>query len=246
MEKKDKLGNLKLIRHAQSEWNAAEELYGYEDIQYSVEYIDPVITDKGVKQANLARENIKKTPFDFVFVSPLRRTLQTATMIFADNPGNPKIIALPYITENFGCAGEIAGDYSQIKREFKKKVDFSLVDQLSNPDLWYIDVLSNVKWKNSLLKKLKDEGLLKEPTRAAGYLLNEIKRSGKHPEGASDLKARVTAAKEQIKKFVSLNGKDKRYAMVSHVVFLNAFTTVGKRTGEVFENCEMKDFSFDW
>ena len=68
-----------LIRHAQSQFNAV----------YDPELPDPMIfdaplTELGEQQAIAARQQINDLPVERIIVSPLTRTLQTASLMFAD------------------------------------------------------------------------------------------------------------------------------------------------------------------
>ena len=67
-----------LIRHAESEANAAM------DLDNPTYYYDAKITEKGEEQAIKTRENLKKIEFDTYICSPLTRTMQTFSIIFPD------------------------------------------------------------------------------------------------------------------------------------------------------------------
>lgn len=59
---------LALVRHGESTWNAKGIWTGLTDVD---------LTDKGREEARKAGEVIKDIKFDMVFVTPLRRTVQT-------------------------------------------------------------------------------------------------------------------------------------------------------------------------
>ena len=61
---------LVFIRHGQGEHTM--------DVPRSLQLKDPSLTPKGVKQAELLRNKFPLTNNDIVFISPIRRTLQTA------------------------------------------------------------------------------------------------------------------------------------------------------------------------
>ncbi|RMA96020.1 histidine phosphatase family protein [Hydrogenothermus marinus] len=66
------LKNLYLCRHGESEYNAKKIIQGH---------IDTFLTPKGVFQARLAGEKLKKYKIEKIYTSDLRRAYQTATVI---------------------------------------------------------------------------------------------------------------------------------------------------------------------
>ena len=65
-----------LIRHAQSEANAAL------DLDNPTFYYDARITSVGKEQALSVQKKLKNIDFDLMLCSPLTRTLQTFSLIF--------------------------------------------------------------------------------------------------------------------------------------------------------------------
>lgn len=245
MEGTNDTTTITIIRHAHSLWNAAEvypSFGSHEVMVYLPDLMDPALSNAGITQALYMSQEIKKTPFDFVFISPLRRSLQTASYLFSNNPGNPKMIVLPLISERLGCAADIGSDYRTIKKEFPT-FDFTLVDALENPEYWYLENIANVEWKSSVIKKLKEEAIRDKDT--AAFVLKQMKeydRENCEPE--TDIKIRADKAKEFLKKFISKEGKEKKYAIVSHAVYLHVFTKTDDKDGYWFKNCEIKEFTF--
>ena len=66
-----------LLRHAQSQFNAV-----YQADQPDPLLFDARLSELGHQQGHLTRPNISSLPIDRVIVSPLTRTLQTATLLF--------------------------------------------------------------------------------------------------------------------------------------------------------------------
>ena len=66
-----------LIRHAQSQFNAV-----YDPDKPDPMLFDAPITELGQQQAIRARAEISKLPVERVIVSPLTRTIQTASLLF--------------------------------------------------------------------------------------------------------------------------------------------------------------------
>lgn len=71
----NKITTIYLIRHGETEWNSIGRIQGQKD---------SVLSEKGLEQANDARENLKEVHFDAIFSSDLTRTQKTAEIINLD------------------------------------------------------------------------------------------------------------------------------------------------------------------
>ena len=103
-----------LIRHAESEANAAM------DLDNPTYYYDAKITVKGEEQAIKAREDLKKIQFDTYICSPLTRTMQTFSIIF---PGKKPLLE-PLIREQLYHSCDVGRQPNILKKEFPE-FDFS-------------------------------------------------------------------------------------------------------------------------
>ena len=103
-----------LIRHAESEANAAM------DLDNPTYYYDAKITEKGKEQAIKARESLKKIQFDRYICSPLTRTMQTFSIIFPDK----KPLLEPLIREQLYHSCDVGRQPNILKKEFPE-FDFS-------------------------------------------------------------------------------------------------------------------------
>ena len=61
-----------IVRHAESEWNPIGRYQGL---------LDPGLSERGLKQAELLGRALEKEKIDVIYSSPLKRTLQTAQEI---------------------------------------------------------------------------------------------------------------------------------------------------------------------
>jgi broad specificity phosphatase PhoE len=79
------------IRHGETEWNAAGRLCGRTDVPLS---------DAGRRQAQLLASRLKPIPFVALYSSPLRRALETASIlgraIGRDAVADPRLVELSY------------------------------------------------------------------------------------------------------------------------------------------------------
>ena len=126
---------LYLIRHAESEANAAP------DLDNPTYYYDARITKRGKEQALKLSQKIKNLSFDKYFCSPLTRTMETFSIVFP----NKKPILSPLIREHLYHSCDVGRQPKILKKEFKD-YDFSNLS-----DYW---------WNNNIPineKKIKQE-----------------------------------------------------------------------------------------
>ena len=124
-----------LIRHAESEANAAV------DLDNPTYYYDARITKRGESQALKAKNVLENIPFDAYICSPLTRTLQTFSIIFPDN----KPIIEPLIREHLFHSCDVGRQPSSLKKDFTS-FDFSNLN-----DFW---------WNNN--KPINEKKIVKE------------------------------------------------------------------------------------
>lgn len=96
--------DLYLIRHGESRGNAGCS-GDNPDIK---EANDPVLTEKGLSQAEKAGAYLKSVDFDAVYSSALRRAVGTAAEILKCQPGEKALNILPLLTE-VGVSAEYNG-----------------------------------------------------------------------------------------------------------------------------------------
>ena len=125
---------LYLIRHAESEANAAV------DLDNPTYYYDARITQRGKEQASNLYQKIKNLSFDRYFCSPLTRTMETFSIVFPNN----KPILDPLIREHLYHSCDVGRQPKILKKEFKE-YDFS---NLSN--YWWNN---NIHINEKLIKK---------------------------------------------------------------------------------------------
>ena len=124
-----------LIRHAESEANAAV------DLDNPTYYYDARITKRGESQALKAKNVLENIHFDTYLCSPLTRTLQTFSIIFPDN----KPIIEPLIREHLFHSCDVGRQPSSLKKDFTS-FDFSNLN-----DFW---------WNNN--KPINEKKIVKE------------------------------------------------------------------------------------
>ncbi len=97
MEKQKPIVELELylIRHGQSQGNVG---YNKEDLTPQERH-DPILTEKGVKQAQLAGKHLSNIDFDRVYSSGLLRAIRTATEILKEQSAEKPLYIFPHLAE---------------------------------------------------------------------------------------------------------------------------------------------------
>lgn len=82
-----------LVRHGETNHNAADIVQGQTESRLS---------ERGINQAELAKERLRETPFDAVYVSDLGRARQTAAIITAGSSEKKEIVDSRLREQHFG------------------------------------------------------------------------------------------------------------------------------------------------
>ena len=143
MNKEKNLSYLVLIRHGQSEWNEKNLFTGWKN---------PPLTEKGIKEAELAGEKIKNLNIDFshYFTSALVRAQETGEIILSKLEAE-NIIKTKSQNLNERDYGDLSGLSNDVKSKFMEIRPKTLGQALRidgiTPAAVYI-LLSHVKRKS--------------------------------------------------------------------------------------------------
>jgi broad specificity phosphatase PhoE len=205
---------------------------------------DADLTSLGYSQAEETREKLKEIKIDLVYTSPLYRTLRTTQILFKNHPSNPKVVVLPLIREIFFSSHDIPKELSVIKSEFPS-FDFSLIENLNEPDLWLFNSFVCSNKKEEFLKRYEesDEERLKKIVRILSESNNYF------DETRLEIAQRCLLVKNIIEKEFQ-KGRDK-IVLVSHAYFISTFIaddidemgSVKKR--RIINNCEVVEFNLN-
>lgn len=104
------------IRHAEGYHNLSEE-------GWKIKF--PELTDKGTEQAKVLADKLKKIKMDKIIVSPLKRTLHTAEIVF----GKQNFKVLEFIREYVGNNCDLRESKVELEEKFTY-ADFSSIEDI--------------------------------------------------------------------------------------------------------------------
>ena len=116
--------------------------------KFDFNLVDPYLSHIGVNQCIAAQHTINQLPIKYVLVSPIQRTLETATLLFEAHPNRAaiKFIVLPIIREIMANPDDIpVFTLSRFKDKYESHkdlhFDFSLVENSRNRLLYFLETM---------------------------------------------------------------------------------------------------------
>lgn len=227
-------GKIYLIRHAQSRYNQASyelestgkksEIRG---LKWQPQYIDTELSEFGEMQAQQAIPSAHALDVKTVFVSPLRRALRTAQILFENHPNQPRIVVHPQLVEKLKNAPDVSVYRGQPLTQYGK-FDWSLF----NSSYFLFDIVKNPS--TTILSKFPIEEIPDKLLQAMEEMQPE------KIETADDMYKRTQESKELWKNY-SLDGN---IALVAHSNFFKFYSmkfVSGEKIYRWMANCEMLD-----
>ena len=128
----NKAASVILIRHGNSTFNKLfHELEGpgyvvhpkYFDIYSNLDIIDAPLSDLGIRQCLKASALVSKIKFGIVYISPLRRAIETAYYMFKDHPNfkNIEFIVHPLVRENIMTTSDIPDSIDNTLKNYAQR-----------------------------------------------------------------------------------------------------------------------------
>ena len=232
-------GKVIFIRHGETNYNIDLNKKGI-NIKGDKQYIDGHLNATGERQALKCSLNFKSLEIEDVYVSPLYRTLQTATLIFRNHPNKDKIVihVHPLLTEVVSGVNNFTWDIEGTKKIFNMeseiKVDWSIFEkEFKTPQEQnfyyynYIDLLPTIK-NEEMKKKLYDSfgtDKVKDNIAELGKLTIDLNM--KRIESLEHLFKRATSFKDFLHEKYGEGIKDcnRKIVIISHHCFGQMFTT---------------------
>merc|ERR1719498_2117395 len=112
------------------------------NVYFNLQFQDTLLSAEGIDQCEVAGRSAQKVNFQTVFVSPLRRTMETAYHTFKDHEnfksGKMKFILPPMLRELFSMSCDVPLENAQLKDCLDNKykamyngmLDTSLMEQI--------------------------------------------------------------------------------------------------------------------
>ena len=130
------------MRHAKSEHNIIPK-----EKRKTIQIRDPHLVESGINQLKESFDEIKKLKFELIITSPLKRALETASII---NSNLKPILGLDHLRESLNNLSDVGTCLSELKNEYKT------VEFLFHKENWWI----NSEVDEKLVKKEHKECIL--------------------------------------------------------------------------------------
>lgn len=124
-----------LIRHGQ----------GYHNVAYNYDIIDPSLTPVGIEEAEDARDHNELEGIDLLVVSPLARAIETATVIFGNDPKVPTFIQ-KMAAERAGAPCDVGSVKSELAMKFPYVTEWGGWQELE--ENWMYNTATDAKWRD--------------------------------------------------------------------------------------------------
>jgi len=189
--------------------------------------MDCSITETGKSQSELTAVKCSELNIKYVFVSPLRRTLQTCMVVFKNHKNSPKIWAHPLLREWQRSCGDIGSSVDVLEKEFPE-VDFTMVKVYEKPHLWFLYQMRDVEFIKSVLEQVQENVTVVEEEGPYAKLLLLQRMKELYPtclEDGTDVVKRAKQALEDIVERMKELGDDGEVCVVGHCLTLLAITS---------------------
>jgi hypothetical protein len=225
-------------RHAKSianeEYDKIKDHSNFEELEKWIldpRLRDPKLCESGVRQWLEARSLVKHFKIHTIFVSPLRRSLETAYHVYKDHSDFESIrfIILPSIRESLNTSSDIPSDIDSIISEFKEvfpRLDSSLLDDCEDRKHYFIkDLQSDVS--EVMTSDLKDDENDQLGSNAYELFIKESKKIfPARLESKWNVFDRAVRSKNYIKNYIRINQipKDQKVIILSHMIYFYMHT----------------------
>lgn len=133
---------LYVIRHGETNWNQEKKIQGQADVE---------LNERGILQAYEQRKELDKYKFDYIYSSPLKRTVKTAQII-NENRNVPIIISEGIISRNFAefqgveRTNDIVQEFAEAQiDDFQLNVYYKNIEKIQNVCNRVWQVLNDLK-----------------------------------------------------------------------------------------------------
>lgn len=197
---------------------------------YSCESMrDAQVNDEGIEQCIAKQAFFNAIDIHTVFMSPMRRAIQTAYYTFKDHPNleNIKFIVVPAWREFMNYASGVPSNIQETVKSFEGKlpnIDMSLFDEFEDKLHYFLyDTDPNIK--EEIMKKLAEKEGDWIGSNAFDLLIDKsFSVKPKRLESNLSILKRVNKVKAYIREYVKQLKDDQKVVIVSHFFFLRTWT----------------------
>lgn len=243
-------GKFLFIRHGQSEFNK----YGKEKSKLNPDMIGCGLSESGIKQIEESSKLIKNLKFKDIYVSPLRRTLETAYILLKEHPQKDDIILKvnPLCQEIVAWTCDWNFDINELQKKYNMnseiKYDWSIFNNIYKDPIiretYYFDyicednkklvqnILDNIteKWRQYfLLSDNNNKEHIKNDIKL--LIIDAIKICANYKYGRAENFKHIYERCVQYKKYLydiynnDINNSDDKVLTVTHQVFIKFCTS---------------------
>jgi glucosyl-3-phosphoglycerate phosphatase len=227
------MGKLYLVRHAKTFYNQAQADYEAQNLDLSAapfrwdpELCDAQLSPIGISQSHSAVSTVHGLEISKVFVSPLRRALETCKILFSNHPMQPKIIVHPILHEVLHNGHDLSC-YNSAPFSGYEEFDWGLMGNVFLPELFMHE-----KFKG----EIQDLGFVEKRAKVLEMMRRE---NPEFLESVEELFERAQKSKEIWRTEMEVGS----VALVTHSSFLLQFTKERfEDPGIWLENCQVIDY----
>lgn len=200
---------------------------------------DPRLCQTGHEQCAEAQLLVNALKIHTVFVSPLRRTLETAYNTYKNHPNFEKIrfVVLPLIRESLNTSSDVPSSIEKIIEEFREilpNLDVSAFDEYFDKTHYFIEDLQP-DLKDRMIANLKAKSDDELGSNAFDLFVKETKKI--YPFGRLESKWNVYDRSVKAKKFIKRYIEENQIPPTYKVVILSHFIYFYMHTGKWAWKC---------
>ncbi|MDR3547110.1 MAG: phosphoglycerate mutase family protein [Candidatus Pacebacteria bacterium] len=199
-------------------------------LKFDLRLIDPPLAEIGIAQAKAGQKHVNGMNVKYVFVSPLRRALETSMHLFSAHPHRDsiKFVVVPMIRETISSMNDVpCWSFRDTRKDFEKlpdlHYDFSMFDGIPDPDLYFLYTLDK-EMRDKVLARVSAEGLQNHIQIVLETMLEKKRVGGKHHnklETYTNARLRGMVFADWLRRFISVKGvKPEEVVVVAHSSFL--------------------------
>jgi broad specificity phosphatase PhoE len=190
---------------------------------------DAHINDEGIEQCKAKQDTFNSIDVHTVFISPLRRAMQTTYYTFKEHPNleNIKFVVVPGCREFMNLASGIPSNIEETVKSFDgmlPNIDMSMFDHLEDKLHYFLyDTDPNIK--EEMLQKLTEKDGDCIGSNAFDLLVEKsFSVKPKKLESNLNMLKRVNKVKAYVREYVKQLEDGQKVVIVSHFHFLRTWT----------------------